>query len=87
MIFNVLLSLVFYECVVLLYLIPGHSHMIADRVVAWNRGGIRGKNLYHPSQIASLCSETDCVEAGFLDHSNPSIPFFTEWENLLGKYF
>ena len=86
-IFNVFLSLVFYERVVLLYLIPGHSHMIADQVVARNRGEIRGKNLYHPNQIASLCSETDCVEAEFLDHSKPFVPFFTEWENLLGKYF
>ena len=40
MIFNAFLSLVFYERVVLLYLIPGQSHMIADRVVAWNRGEI-----------------------------------------------
>ena len=47
--------------------------------------GIGGN--YHPNQIASLYSEIDCVEAEFLDHSNPSVLFFTEWENLLGKYF
>jgi hypothetical protein len=32
--FTVLLCLLFYDKVVLLFLIPGHSHMIADRVVA-----------------------------------------------------
>jgi hypothetical protein len=35
MMFCAMLSLLFYKKVVCLYLIPGHSHMIADRVLAW----------------------------------------------------
>ena len=33
-----LLSLLFYTKVTLLFLVSGHSHMIADRVVAWVKG-------------------------------------------------
>jgi hypothetical protein len=33
--FYALLSLLFYDKVALLFLIPGHSHNQADRVVAW----------------------------------------------------
>jgi hypothetical protein len=35
MMFCAMLSLIFYKKVVCLYLMPGHSHMIADRVVVW----------------------------------------------------
>ena len=43
--FFCLLGLLFYPKVALVFLIPGHSHMIADRVVVWCRRAIRGKNL------------------------------------------
>jgi hypothetical protein len=39
--FYALLSLLFYDKVVFLFLIPGHSHNQADRVVAWCRNKMR----------------------------------------------
>lgn len=38
--FFCMLSVLFFQKVVLLYLIPSHSHMKADRVVAWCKGAI-----------------------------------------------
>ncbi|KAJ1401942.1 hypothetical protein B484DRAFT_314865, partial [Ochromonadaceae sp. CCMP2298] len=55
----VLLCLLFYDKVVLLFLIPGHSHMIADRVVAWVKNKLRGRNVYLPTDIAKLASEVN----------------------------
>jgi hypothetical protein len=51
--FYAMLSLVFYKKVVLLYLLPGHSHNAADRVVAWCRRKMKAVNIYSPEQIAS----------------------------------
>jgi hypothetical protein len=39
-----LLSILFYLKVVLVYLIPGHSHNIIDRVIAWCCNAMKGKN-------------------------------------------
>jgi hypothetical protein len=43
--FYALLSLLFYDKVVLLFLIPSHSHNQVDRVVAWCRNKMRAQNL------------------------------------------
>eukprot|EP00644_Phytophthora_capsici_P003287 jgi/Phyca11/103220/e_gw1.7.467.1 len=44
-----MLSVVFpYKKVVLCFLLPGHSHNIADRVIAWCRRATRKMNLYAP---------------------------------------
>ncbi|EEY61847.1 uncharacterized protein PITG_13797 [Phytophthora infestans T30-4] len=47
--FFAMLSVVFpYKKVVLCFLLPGHSHIIADRVIAWCRRATRKKNLHAP---------------------------------------
>ena len=43
MMFFQLLSILFYENIALNYLLPGHSHMAADRAVSWVRTSL-GKN-------------------------------------------
>lgn len=85
--FNALLSLLFYEKVVLLYLISGHSHMIADRVVSMLKKSIYNRNIYHPSDIAKQANTYKTVKAEFLDHKSPKRPFFVGWEVILNKYF
>ncbi|XP_075926550.1 uncharacterized protein LOC116947095 [Petromyzon marinus] len=42
------LSILFYRKVVLVELLPGHSHNEADRVVAWCRNKMKGKNFFTP---------------------------------------
>lgn len=85
--FFALVSLLLFEKVVLLYLIPGHSHMKADRVVAWCKGMIRGRNMFCPIEIAKTCDEVKGVSAEFLDHRDSKRPFFVNWDTILDKYF
>mmetsp|Transcript_11603 Transcript_11603/g.25837 ORF Transcript_11603/g.25837 Transcript_11603/m.25837 type:complete len:367 (-) Transcript_11603:86-1186(-) len=85
--FNALLSILFYVKVALLFLVPGHSHMLPDRVVAWMKGSIRGKNLYHPQDIAAAANGIKTVHAEFLDHTSHTRPFFINWDSILDKYF
>ena len=85
--FFAMLSVLLYDKVVLLYLLPGHSHMKPDRVVAWVKGAIKGLNLYTPQQIVEKCNTVNSIEAEFLDHNSPNRPFFVGWEAVLNKYF
>ncbi|CAM6094297.1 unnamed protein product [Calypogeia fissa] len=66
--FFALLSMLFFRKFVLLYLIPGHSHMKADKVVAWCKGAICGLNIYCPVELAKRCDKVKGVTAEFLDH-------------------
>jgi len=66
--FYALLSLLFYDKVALLFLIPGHSHNQADCVVAWCRNKMRAQNLYTPNVIVSKLNTIKSVSAEFLDH-------------------
>jgi hypothetical protein len=85
--FNAMLSLLFYDKVVLLYLISGHSHMIADRVVAWIKGSLKNGNYYCPKDFAAVMNTVKSVHAEFLDHSSSKRPFFINWHTILDKYF
>ncbi len=74
--FYVLLSLMFYDKVALLFLILGHSHNQADRVVAWCRNKMRAQNLYTPNAIVSELNAIKFVSTEFLDHQSSRRPFF-----------
>ena len=81
------MSLLFYKKVVCLCLIPGHSHIIADRVAAWMKNSIRGKQMFHPSQFVESCNQINSVNACFLDLTGNDCNFFIGWDSLLAKYF
>ena len=87
MMFCAMLSILFYETVVCIYLIPGHSHMVADRVVAWMKNSIRGKQVFHPDEFIKSCNNINSVKSVFLNHTTKNSHFFTGWDGLLGKYF
>ncbi|EEY53747.1 uncharacterized protein PITG_20075 [Phytophthora infestans T30-4] len=56
-------SVVFpYKKVVLCYLLPGHSHNIADRVIAWCRRATRGLNLYTPKKLIKEVNKVKSVQ-------------------------
>ncbi|ETI52717.1 hypothetical protein F443_04225, partial [Phytophthora nicotianae P1569] len=73
--------------VVLLFLLPGHSHNAADRVVAWCRNKMKGVNLYAPNEIVAKMNESKSVRAQFIDHRSHLLTFFYGWPELLYKYF
>ena len=61
--FFCMLSVLFYDTVALLYFLPGHSHMIPDRIVAHCKLAIKGLNLYTLGQIADHCSRIKNLQA------------------------
>ncbi|ETP53628.1 hypothetical protein F442_01495 [Phytophthora nicotianae P10297] len=83
-----MLSVVFpYKKVVLCFLLPGHSHNIADRVIAWCRRATRKANIYTPQLLVEEINKVKSVHGVFLDHNKPTRPFFEQWGTVLHKYF
>ena len=85
--FFALLSLLFYKKVVLVYLIPGHSHNTADRIVAWCRNAMKGKNFYTPMRIVEAVNKVKGVNATFIDHRDAQRPCYSNWNRILDKNF
>jgi hypothetical protein len=86
MMFYALLSILFYEKVVCLYLIPGHSFMTPDRVLAWIKSKLKGSNLFTPQQIVCEANKVESVNAEFIGGTNSS-PFYKDFKGILAKYF
>jgi uncharacterized membrane protein required for colicin V production len=66
--FFALLSIMFYIKVVLIYLIPKHSHNIADQIVAWCCNAMKGKNFYTPMAIIKAINQFKGVNVKFINH-------------------
>jgi hypothetical protein len=85
--FFALLSITFYTKVVLIYLIRGHSHNTANRIVAWCRNAMKGKNFYTPMAIVEAITQVKGVNAKFIDHHDSQRPCYVGWDRLLKKHF
>ena len=85
--FYALISVLFFPTVTAFYFIPGHSHMICDRVVSWNRKKMKGKNLYTPETIAGVMNLTKSVEAEVLKGTDSDFPFRVGWKSLINRFF
>lgn len=84
--FECFLSMTFYERVLLIFLIPGHSHMVADRIVSWVKRSLHVQNLFSPQQIIDCMNTVKGVHASFIDHRDADRPSYTGWAPLLDKY-
>ena len=82
-IFFQLLSILFYENIFLNFLLPGHSHMAADRVVSWVRYSLGRNNIYTPQQLFDKVNSIKNVTA--VDVSK--LALFDGFNNILKKYF
>ena len=85
--FACLLSLYFYDTVALMYFLPGHTHMLPDRVVAHCKNAIKGLNLYTPGQIAEKCDSVKGINAQWLRTTDSDRPFRVGQGVILDKYF
>lgn len=61
--FACFLSVFFYETVALLYFLPGHSHMLPDRIVGQCKNSIKGLNLYSLGQLADRFNTVKGIRA------------------------
>ena len=87
MMFAALLSILLYETVALLYFLPGHTHMIPDRVVGYCKRSIKGLNLYTLDQITQQCNKVANVNTEHLRGQDYGGPFRVGWLTKLSKYF
>ncbi|CAM6029339.1 unnamed protein product [Sphagnum balticum] len=85
--FFALLSILFYLKVVLVYLIPGHSHNTADRVIAWCCNAMKGKNFYFLMAIAEAINEVKGVNMSFIDLRDAWRPCYVSCGPILKKHF
>ena len=85
--FMCMLSVCFYEEVALLYFLPGHSHMVSDRIVAHCKKAIKGLNLYPVGQIRDECNKVKGINTQWLQPDDHDKPFRVEWGTILNKYF
>ena len=85
--FMCLLSVLFYKVVGLMYFLPGHSHMIPDRVVGSCKRAIKGLNLFTPTQIVEQCRRVKGVFPEYLQGNDSDKPFRVNWGVKLAKYF
>ena len=84
--FDAFLSLSLYKRVLVIFFIPGHSHMIPDRVVAWMKAGIKNKNIYNPNDLEKEINKVKNIKANFFAHTDRWRPCFDKWDQFLGKH-
>jgi hypothetical protein len=78
-----IISLLFYKEAVYLYLLPGPSYMIADRIVAQMKNSIQGQQMFHPSQFVEPCNQFNSDNACFLNHrGNGTVSWLNASRNL-----
>ncbi len=85
--FFALLSIMFFIKVVLIYLIPKHSHNTANQIVTWCRNAMKGKNFYTPMAIVEAINQVKGVNAKFIDHRDSCRPCYIGWDRVLKKHF
>jgi hypothetical protein len=78
--FFALLSIMFYTKVMLIYLIPGHSHNSTDRIVVWCHNAMKGKNFYTPMAIVEAINQVKIINAKFIDHHDSQRPCYVDWD-------
>ena len=75
------LSLWCYETVIVIYLIPGHSHFAPDVATAWMCQTLKNKNTFTPSQLLRCVNSCDRLEATWLQKKDTSVG----WEDVLNR--
>ena len=84
--FFALLSILCYKKIIILFLIPGHSHQFADKIVSWCRRVMKGKNIWTGPMMRDKLDDVKNVHAKFIDHRDDDRPFFTGWSTYLQTY-
>ena len=69
-----------------IFFIPGHSHMIPDRAVAWLKAGIKGKNIYNPNDLDNEINRVKNINAKFISHTDRNRPCFKDLDEFHGTH-
>ena len=85
--FACLMSVLFYETVALMFFLPGHTHMLPDRVFGQCKKSIKGLNLYSIADIKDNFNGVKGINAEWLRKDDSDLPFRVGWGAILNKYF
>jgi hypothetical protein len=85
--FFTMLSITFYIKVVLIYLIPKHSHNTANRIIMSCCNAMKGKNFYTLMAIVEAVNQVKGVNAKFINHCDSQRPCYIGWDRVLKKHF
>jgi hypothetical protein len=69
------------------YLIQGHSHNTADRVIVWCHNAMKGKNFYFLMAIVEAINEVKGVNVSFIDHHDAWRLCYVSWGRIFKKHF
>ena len=75
----------FYETVITFFLVVGHTHMCADRVVANCRNAIKGKNLYTSKEFAKRVSGVKSVGGMEAKNDDTFNDCFIGWKDFFAS--
>ena len=83
--FCTLLTLLFYDRVIVHFLAKGHSHMRPDQVTAWMKRTLARRQLFSPHDLIERFNTVECVDAVYFDDQGTDavLPFWSGWADLL----
>jgi hypothetical protein len=84
--FDCLMSMLFYNTVLAINYLPGHSHMVCNRVTSHVKATMKRSNLFTPMEFVTSMNDVSKVTATFLDHRRPDRLVLDGWKDLLDKY-
>lgn len=61
-------SLIFYQRAIIIFLLPGHSHMAADIAITHAKTPLKLKNLFHRSDSVNVISTAKRISSKFINH-------------------
>ena len=80
------MSLSLYKRVMVIYLIPCHTHMNADCVVAWEKQSLNKKNIYAPAELVEDMDKVKSVSEELIDFRDKHMEIFIGWDTFMDKY-
>ena len=78
LLFDCWLSMWLYKQVMIIYFIPGHSHIITNCVVTWLKGALHGKNIFNPTDLVNEINKVKLIKENWISHSMPNFPCFKD---------
>lgn len=75
----------FYKRVLLVLLVPGLSHMAADKATAQSKTALMHKNSFSRGDVASVMSSFKRITCKFIEHANTLCPACIGLKSVLDK--
>ena len=86
MMFDCWMAMSIYKRVMIIFLIPGQSHIIADRVVAWVKASLQNRDIFLPEVLTKEMNKVNSVKRELTSCTGRRRTCITGWEESLGNH-